>query len=102
MRGKARELPELVKLVESRCGRGAAQDSDRSAGRIDYRASALAPLPSEQDRYYLDRFVEFVKEWEQQERRENSCGDFIEYLNFFTKRAETFTWKKSSPTMPCS
>ena len=32
----------------------------------------LAPLPSDQDRYYLERFVEFVREWAAQERRQDS------------------------------
>jgi DNA helicase-2/ATP-dependent DNA helicase PcrA len=42
----------------------------------------LAPLPSEADRHYLDRVVEFVKEWEKKSEGK-SLRDFIEYLNFF-------------------
>ena len=40
------------------------------------------PLPSEEDRYYLDRFVSFVKEWERKSERKQ-LRDFIEYLAYF-------------------
>ncbi len=42
----------------------------------------LAPLPSDQDRYYLDRFVNFVKEWERKSE-ETQLRHFIEYLAYF-------------------
>ena len=42
----------------------------------------LAPLPSDQDRYYLDRFVGFVKEWERKSE-EKQLRHFIEYLGYF-------------------
>jgi DNA helicase-2/ATP-dependent DNA helicase PcrA len=42
----------------------------------------LAPLPSDQDRYYLDRFVKFVKEWERKSE-EKQLRHFIEYLAYF-------------------
>jgi DNA helicase II / ATP-dependent DNA helicase PcrA len=42
----------------------------------------LAPLPSDQDRYYLDRFVTFVKEWERKSE-EKQLRHFIEYLAYF-------------------
>src|ERR1700723_3571084 len=42
----------------------------------------LAPLPSDQDRYYLDRFVNFVKEWERKSE-EKQLRHFIEYLAYF-------------------
>ncbi|MGH9713991.1 MAG: ATP-dependent helicase [Candidatus Acidiferrales bacterium] len=45
---------------------------------------ALAPLPSEADRHYLDRFVTFVKEWEQKSEGK-SLRDFIQYLNYFAE-----------------
>jgi DNA helicase-2/ATP-dependent DNA helicase PcrA len=47
-------------------------------------ALTLAPLPSEEDRHYLDRFVEFVKEWEKKSERK-TLHDFIQYLNFFSE-----------------
>jgi DNA helicase II / ATP-dependent DNA helicase PcrA len=42
----------------------------------------LAPLPSDQDRYYLERFVTFVKEW-QRKSDGKRLADFIEYLEYF-------------------
>lgn len=45
---------------------------------------ALAPLPSEADRQYLDRFVQFVKEWEKK-NEERRLHDFIEYLGYFNE-----------------
>src|SRR5271167_845974 len=42
----------------------------------------LAPLPSEADRFYVDRLVEFVKGWEQKSEGKK-LRDFIEYLDFF-------------------
>jgi ATP-dependent DNA helicase UvrD/PcrA len=42
----------------------------------------LAPLPSDQDRYYLERFASFVKEW-QRKSEEKKLADFIEYLEYF-------------------
>ncbi|HWG57572.1 MAG TPA: ATP-dependent DNA helicase [Candidatus Acidoferrales bacterium] len=42
---------------------------------------ALAP-PSEGERRYLDRFREFVKEWERKSEAK-TLRDFIEYLGFF-------------------
>ncbi|HEY4878113.1 MAG TPA: ATP-dependent DNA helicase [Candidatus Acidoferrales bacterium] len=42
----------------------------------------LAPLPSDQDRYYLDRFVNFVREWERKSE-EKQLRHFIEYLAYF-------------------
>ena len=45
-------------------------------------ALGLTPLPSDQDRYYLDRFVNFVKEWERK-TDEKQLRHFIEYLAYF-------------------
>jgi DNA helicase II / ATP-dependent DNA helicase PcrA len=42
----------------------------------------VAPLPSDQDRYYLDRFVTFVLDWERKSENKQ-LRDFIEYLAFF-------------------
>ena len=44
----------------------------------------LAPLPSDQDRYYLDRFVTFVREWERKSE-EKQLRHFIEYLEYFNE-----------------
>ncbi|MGA8408787.1 MAG: ATP-dependent DNA helicase [Candidatus Acidiferrales bacterium] len=42
----------------------------------------VAPLPSDQDRYYLDRFVAFVQGWERKSEKKQ-LRDFIEYLAYF-------------------
>ncbi len=42
----------------------------------------VMPLPSDQDRYYLDRFVTFIKEWERKSEKKQ-LRDFIEYLAYF-------------------
>jgi DNA helicase-2/ATP-dependent DNA helicase PcrA len=42
----------------------------------------LRPLPSDADRFYLDRLVEFVAAWEQKSDGKK-LRDFIEYLDFF-------------------
>ena len=45
-------------------------------------ALGLAPLPSEVDRHYLERFVQFVKEWERKSEG-TKLRDFLEYLFYF-------------------
>ena len=42
----------------------------------------VAPLPSDADKQYLDRFVEFVKEWERK-NDDKRLRDFLEYLGYF-------------------
>jgi DNA helicase II / ATP-dependent DNA helicase PcrA len=42
----------------------------------------LAPLPSQIDRHYLDRFAGFVREWEKKSEGK-SLRDFLEYLYYF-------------------
>lgn len=46
------------------------------------RKLELAPLPSDADRQYLERFVDFVGEW-QRKNEETSLREFMVYLNFF-------------------
>ena len=45
-------------------------------------ALGLAPLPGQADRQYIERFVEFVKEWEKKSEGKR-LRDFIEYLGYF-------------------
>jgi DNA helicase II / ATP-dependent DNA helicase PcrA len=47
-------------------------------------ALELAPLPSDADRHYLERFVKFVKEWEKKSDGKN-LRHFIEYLYYFNE-----------------
>ena len=44
----------------------------------------LAPLPSEADRLYLERFVEFVREWEHKSESKQ-LRDLIEYFYYFNE-----------------
>jgi DNA helicase II / ATP-dependent DNA helicase PcrA len=92
---------ELVALVDG-LRRSAAR---KTAGELlDELVAALgiAPLPSEADRYYLDRFVGFVRDWERKIPTESNAQgsfqfaltspdakegkqlrDFLEYLYYF-------------------
>ena len=45
-------------------------------------ALELAPLPSAADSHYLERLVEFVKEWERKSEGKK-LADFLEYLFYF-------------------
>jgi DNA helicase-2/ATP-dependent DNA helicase PcrA len=46
------------------------------------RTLGIAPLPSDADRHFLERFVTFVREWERKSEV-TSLGDFLEYLFYF-------------------
>ncbi len=75
------KLKELVELLA-----GLRQSARRSSATevLDELIAGLgvAPLPSDQDRYYLDRFVTFVREWERKSAK-TQLRDFIEYLAYF-------------------
>jgi DNA helicase II / ATP-dependent DNA helicase PcrA len=75
------QLAELVKLVhglrQSARAKTATELLDELIAEL-----ALAPLPSETDRQYLDRFAEFLKEWQRQSEGKQ-LRDFIEYLGYF-------------------
>ncbi|MGC1945756.1 MAG: ATP-dependent helicase, partial [Candidatus Acidiferrales bacterium] len=74
-------LPELVSMLARL--RQTARRTTATALLDDLIASlALAPLPSEADRFYLDRLVQFVREWEQKSDGKK-LRDFIEYMDFF-------------------
>jgi DNA helicase-2/ATP-dependent DNA helicase PcrA len=76
-------VPELLSLIESL--RKVAKKSS-IAGVLEALIAALGvvPLPSDEDRHYLDRFVEFVKEWEKKSEGK-TLRDFVQYLNFFSE-----------------
>jgi DNA helicase II / ATP-dependent DNA helicase PcrA len=77
-RGRLNELVQLLNQLRQSAKRSTATEvvDELIAGL------ALAPLPSDQDRYYLDRFVTFVKEWERKSE-EKRLRHFIEYLAYF-------------------
>jgi len=76
-------LPELVSLL-TRLRQVARKTTATSVLEELIVGLALAPLPSEADRHYLDRFVNFVKEWEKKSEGK-SLRDFILYLNYFAE-----------------
>src|SRR5271170_4645699 len=77
-RGRLGELAQLLNQLRQSAKRSSA--TELLDGLI--AGLALAPLPSDQDRYYLDRFVKFVKEWERKSE-EKQLRHFIEYLAYF-------------------
>jgi DNA helicase II / ATP-dependent DNA helicase PcrA len=77
-RGRLGELVQLLNQLRQSAKRSSATEMlDELIGGL-----ALAPLPSDQDRYYLDRFVKFVKEWERKSEGKQ-LRHFIEYLAYF-------------------
>ena len=76
-------LPELVTLL-TRLRQVARKAAATGVLEELIAGLALAPLPSEADRHYLDRFVSFVKEWEKKSEGK-SLRDFIQYLNYFAE-----------------
>ena len=80
---EASRLPELVSFLAR--FRQLARKIPAS-GLLDQLISALelAPLPFEADRRYLERFVQFVKDWEQKSDKKN-LRDFVEYLEYFSE-----------------
>jgi DNA helicase II / ATP-dependent DNA helicase PcrA len=77
-RGRLGELVQLLNQLRQSAKRSSATEL------LDELIAGLAvtPLPSDQDRYYLDRFVKFVKEWERKSE-EKQLRHFIEYLAYF-------------------
>jgi DNA helicase II / ATP-dependent DNA helicase PcrA len=77
-RGRLGELVQLLNQLRQSAKRSSATEL------LDELIAGLAvtPLPSDQDRYYLDRFVKFVKEWERTSE-EKQLRHFIEYLAYF-------------------
>jgi DNA helicase-2/ATP-dependent DNA helicase PcrA len=59
---------------------------DTASELLDELIAALgvAPLASDADRHYLERFVQFVREWEKKSEG-RQLRDFLEYLSFFNE-----------------
>jgi ATP-dependent DNA helicase UvrD/PcrA len=70
-------LPELVEVVK-RLRLSARRKT--ASELLDELIAALgvAPLPSEADRYYLDRFAAFIREWERKALAEGQPGETTE------------------------
>jgi DNA helicase II / ATP-dependent DNA helicase PcrA len=75
------KLNELVALL-SRLRQSARRSSATEVVDELLAGLGVMPLPSDQDRYYLDRFIAFVKEWERKSEKKQ-LRDFIEYLAYF-------------------
>lgn len=69
--GMLRQLRQLARRIGTR------ELLDELIARL-----GVAPLPSDADRQYLDRLVEFVKEWERKSEGKH-LHDFLEYMNYF-------------------
>ncbi|MGD0965137.1 MAG: ATP-dependent DNA helicase [Candidatus Acidiferrales bacterium] len=76
-------LPELVELLHT-LRHAAPRNSATQLLDELIEALGLAPLPSEADRQYLERFVAFVSEWERKSEGKQ-LRDFIEYLGYFSE-----------------
>ena len=75
------ELAELLKAFRASARRKSASEL------LDELIAALelAPLPSDEDRYYIDRFAAFVREWEKKNGDKKRLRDFLEYLFYFNE-----------------
>jgi len=91
---EASRLPELVSFLAR--FRQMARKIPAS-GVLDQLISALelAPLPFEADRRYLERFMQFVNDWEQKSEKKH-LRDFIEYLDFFAEAGGDITLDEES------
>ena len=86
--GKAR-LAELVAFVKGL--RESARKKPASELLNELIAGlGVAPLESDADRKYLERFVEFVKEWERKSEGKR-LADFLEYLGYFDELGGNIT-----------
>ncbi|MGA3295389.1 MAG: ATP-dependent DNA helicase [Candidatus Acidiferrales bacterium] len=81
---KTQDRPRLSELVKTMRGLRQSARTKTATKLLDELIAelALAPLPSETDRQYLDRLAEFVKEWERKSEGKQ-LRDFIEYLGYF-------------------
>lgn len=76
-------LPELVQLVNALRHSAKRKAASELLDEL-IQGLGLAPLPSDADRQYLERFVAFVKEWERKSEG-TKLRDFIEYLGYFNE-----------------
>ena len=74
-------LPELVQLMNQMQKSARSNTASQVLDEL-IRSLELSPLASETDRQYIDRLVEFVKEWERKNEKKQ-LRDFIEYLGYF-------------------
>ena len=78
--GKTR-TPELVAMLERLRQASRKKTASEVVDQLVMELE-LAPLPSDADRNYLERFVRFVRDWEKKSEA-RGLRDFVEYLFFF-------------------
>lgn len=77
---RLKEVAELLKrLRHSAYRKSASEMLDELIGALE-----LAPLASDEDRYYIDRFASFVRDWERKNDK-TRLRDFLEYLFYFNE-----------------
>ena len=86
--GKAR-LAELVAFVKGLRESARKKTASELLGEL-IAGLGVAPLESDADRKYLERFVEFVKEWEKKSEGKR-LADFLEYLGYFDELGGNIT-----------
>jgi DNA helicase II / ATP-dependent DNA helicase PcrA len=78
---RLKELTELLQRLRHTARRKSASELlDELIGALE-----LAPLASDEDRYYLDRFAAFLRDWERKNGDANRLRDFLEYLFYFNE-----------------
>ncbi|MGA8367335.1 MAG: ATP-dependent helicase [Candidatus Acidiferrales bacterium] len=86
--GKAR-IAELVAFVKGLRESARKKTASELLGEL-IAGLGVAPLESDADRKYLERFVEFVKEWEKKSEGKR-LADFLEYLGYFDELGGNIT-----------
>lgn len=78
---RLKEFAELLQRLRASARRKSASEL------LDELIAALelAPLPSDEDRYYIDRFAAFVRDWERKNDGKDKLRDFLEYLFYFNE-----------------
>jgi len=78
---RLKELADLLaSLRRSAHGKGISELLDELIAAL-----GIAPLSSDEDRYYLERFAGFVRDWERKNPEGHKLRDFLEYLFYFNE-----------------
>lgn len=88
-------LAELASMLE-RLRKSARKMS--ASGLLDELIASLevAPLPYEADRHYLERFVQFVRDWEKKSEG-TRLRDFLEYIHYFNEAGGDICLEEEPP-----
>jgi ATP-dependent DNA helicase UvrD/PcrA len=82
--GEPRRTAEMIGLVEELRGKSRKLAASQIFDRL-VESLGLAPLPAEADALVLERFRQFVRDWERKNERfgGKSLKEFIEYFDYF-------------------